>query len=220
MIPENEFQKKALATQISDLDLPVRFVRILNKNNIYTVEELINESWGNYTHFRGIGSKSEKVIREAVSKTEVDIEAHLSGTIKILPIPDKIKQFLIREKITHITELKSMETSAFYKIFPYDKNMALQMIHAFEESGIELAFLKDKIIFDTDLSPKTRNILYKAGYHTESKILAATPKQLKCIRNVGQKTIEEIMAWKQKHKSILLPEPPSFSHTSQPQKNL
>lgn len=189
-------QKKVLTTLISDLDLPPRLTGILYRYNIYTLRDLIDLSWGNYSCFRGIGKIGEAKIQRAVSKTGLDLDAYLAETILPLPLPAHIRRYLIEAGITKISDLQYLDAPSFYQKFANDKKTTLQIVRAFSKAGLDLPLLKDKFIFDTCLSSRTQNILYRAGFFTESQALNATPEKLASIRDVGMKTIEEFVFWK------------------------
>lgn len=138
---------------------------------------------------------------QVFDKKEPEIDRHWKTPLSLLPeIPDDWKSALARHGVNTIKRLRDLNENTLYYISRQEKVSILKLFKACDEMGLSLCVdseqnsLRAEDISNLNLSVRTYNALSRKGIRTVSDVLALTEKDLMSIRNMGKKSVSEIVS--------------------------
>ena len=204
---ESRKMKDVLNTEVEDLFFSTRTISCLDNEEINTVRQIISKTKGELLYIRNMGMKSKQEILEKLQFLGFNI-----------PTEDNVK---IQDSNDIDFEIIDMEDSSFFSMLEDEIkssgldedgiNYLLSKIHEnktrisdehqkllldfFERSFLPREIIPDIYmpIEDLDFSVRTFNALKNIGIDTVEKIIEKSKSDLMVIRNLGKKSINEII---------------------------
>ncbi len=212
-----------LAVTIEDMNLSVRTFNCLKRSGIDTLEDLCNKTEEEIKNIRSMRVASFKEICSELAKRGLSFRKedteNDSPSIDTLELSDNAYNKLINAGISTIALLCSMTDEELlnipnitiedydeiyekmdewgYHLQPTDIDFHEELVHGELLIEGQLETIKDKVLSMTidelDFSIRTHNCLSRAGINTVADICNKTEIELIRVKNLGKKSLEEII---------------------------
>lgn len=193
--------KTIYKTKISELDLSVKVHNSLLRAGIFTIEDVINKSDKELLNVRNLGEKLLDEIREKIKQYECNLEnkkgiklrteiqdlgiSELEVDIQNLEIDDENKEKLLDKLNNKKSEIKGKWQQEIIKTYEEKIEKSKDFIVTGDILNIEIS--------DLNLSARAHNGLNRASISTVGDLVNRSEKEAMKIRNLGEKTFNEIM---------------------------
>ena len=198
--------KKALSygESLSVLGLSVRVESLLNRNDIDTVEKLINKTSEELLGLIGFGQGTLKQINRALSKRDLSLKRSsiavkserdlLWGVISVSDLSAKTKNILLAQGIETVGILLSKTEEELMSLPNFGKTSLQEVREFLAKKDLSLKKISSDLrsIFSLDLSARTQNVLRAEGINTVKELVSKTEEELMWIPHFGKKGLKEV----------------------------
>ena len=172
------------------LDLPLRIVRLLYKERIYTVEQLKSKTSLELLRVSGFGKDSLKTVEEALLRKGLLLRASLRSLnpndISVLNLSTRSQNALRFEGINNIEELTSRTPKRLLGIPNLGQGSLIEIERALNKKALSLRASPKSLEADDisvlNLSAQSENALRAEGIHTVKQLVSKIPKDL--LKNI------------------------------------